>query len=87
MNIVSEGLFGEKFQVLQTKEAFVYGKLLSDNYKGWIKKSDLSIGEKATHRVSKLRTFVYETSEDSLALQDLKLMYGPLGTLYTKILK
>ena len=63
MNIVSEGLFGEKFQVLQTKEAFVYGKLLSDNYKGWIKKSDLSIEEKATHRVSKLRTFVYEKND------------------------
>lgn len=63
MNIVSEGLFGEKFQVLQTKEVFVYGKLLSDNYKGWIKKSDLSIEEKSTHRVSKLRTFVYEKND------------------------
>ena len=63
MNIVSEGLFGERFQVVQTKEAFVYGKLLSDNYEGWIKKSDLSVEKKVTHRVSKLRTFVYEKKD------------------------
>ena len=52
MNIVSEGLYGEKFQVIQNKGTFVYGKLLSDNYEGWIKKNDLCIVENVTHRVS-----------------------------------
>lgn len=63
MKIVSEGLFGEKFQVVQKKNAFVYGKLLSDNYKGWMKKDDLCIEGNVTHKVSKLRTFVYEKND------------------------
>ena len=63
MKVVSEGLFGEKFQVIQSKEAFVYGKLLSDNYEGWIKKSDLCREGKVTHRVSELRTFVYKKKD------------------------
>ena len=63
MNIVSEGLFGEKFEVLQTKEAFVYGKLLSDNYEGWIKKVIYLLKKNNTHRISKLRTFVYEKND------------------------
>ena len=36
---------------------------MSDNYEGWIKKSDLSFRENNTHRISKLRTFVYEKND------------------------
>ena len=76
MNIVSEGLFGEKFHIKRKKEAFVYGKLLSDNYQGWIKKSDLSIEKNVTHRISKLRTFVYEKND----IKSNVILALPLGS-------
>ena len=76
MNIVSEGLFGEKFHVKRKKDAFVYGKLLSDNYQGWIKKSDLSIEKNVTHRISKLRTFVYEKND----IKSNVILALPLGS-------
>lgn len=76
MNIVSEGLYGEKFQVIQNKGTFVYGKLLSDNYEGWIKKKDLCIVENVTHRVCKLRTFVYEKND----IKSNVILTLPLGS-------
>ena len=76
MNIVSEGLYGEKFQVIKKKETYVYGKLLSDNYKGWIKRHDLCVEESVTHRVTKLRTFVYEKND----IKSNVILTLPLGS-------
>ena len=56
----TECLFGETVEILDYHCDWVYCKLNTDNYYGWIKKNSLVNNSIATHRVNLIRTFVYE---------------------------
>lgn len=55
----TEAIFGEKFEQIKDCNNWKYGKLLADNYTGWIKKEHLTPLENTTHRVCVPRTFIY----------------------------
>lgn len=48
---ISEALFGEKFEILKVNGFWSFGKLLNDNYQGWIPNSVLSENITSTHKV------------------------------------
>jgi len=53
-------LFGERFEVLTTRDGFVYGQARRDGYVGWAQHDALSpVGPAPTHWVRALRTFVF----------------------------
>ena len=47
----TECLFGEKIEILKENYDWVYCKLATDNYLGWIKKNNIGKSENPTHRV------------------------------------
>lgn len=55
----TECLFGETVEVLDQRSDWIYCKLITDNYHGWIKKIGLGKFGNPTHRVFVKRTFVY----------------------------
>jgi len=55
----TECLFGEKIQIIDDYLEWVYCKLLTDNYCGWVKKSALGYLNTATHRVISKRSFLF----------------------------
>ena len=70
----TECLFGEKVEILDNYLDWVYCKLITDNYYGWIKKKNLGKLEKTTHRVLNNRTFIYkETNAKSDTLLDIPM--------------
>ena len=58
-SIISEALFGEIFKIEKIQNDWVYGKLLTDDYQGWININDLGKYRKPTHRVIKINTTIY----------------------------
>lgn len=72
----TECLFGEKVEILDEHLDWVYCKLVTDNYCGWIKKNSLGQLKKTTHRVINIRTFVYR---DTHAKSEI-LLYIPMGS-------
>ena len=61
-NLETQLLFGEKIEVICKKnEGWFFCKSLTDNYKGWIKKDQVSIKLKEKNfKVSALTTLIYE---------------------------
>ena len=74
-SIETECLFGETVEVLDENLDWVYCKLITDNYYGWVKKSRIAKFRKATHRVLNIRTFIYK---DADVKSDI-LLYLPMG--------
>lgn len=72
----TECLFGETVEVLDDHLGWIYCKLITDNYHGWIKKNNVGIFKKATHRVLNIRTFVYKNPD---VKSDIAL-YLPMGS-------
>ncbi len=72
----TECLFGETIEVLDENLNWVYCKLITDNYYGWVKKSRIAKFGEATHRVLNLRTFIYK---DADVKSDI-LLYLPMGS-------
>ena len=73
----TECLFGETIQILDEYSDWVYCKLKTDNYKGWIKKNGISeINLEATHRVIVKRSFIYKDKTPKSNC----LMYLPMGS-------
>jgi cell wall-associated NlpC family hydrolase len=62
-SLETECLFGETVEVLDDKLDWVYCRLVTDNYNGWIKKSNIGKFIKATHRVLNIRTFIYKRAD------------------------
>ena len=71
----TECLFGEKVEILDESLDWVYCKLNTDNYHGWVKKEGLGKTENPTHRVIANRSFVYEDKNP----KSNYLLYLPLG--------
>ncbi|MDC0969255.1 C40 family peptidase [Alphaproteobacteria bacterium] len=75
-SLETECLFGETIEVLNECLDWVYCRLETDGYCGWVKKKGLAILQNTTHRVITKRTFVYtEKSAKSKCL-----LYLPLGS-------
>ena len=72
----TECLFGEKVEILDETLDWVYCKLNTDNYHGWVKKAGLGKTENPTHRVIANRSFVYEDKNP----KSNYLLYLPLGS-------
>jgi len=72
----TECLYGEKVEVLEEYLNWVYCKLTTDNYWGWVKKSELGKSRKPTHRVIVNRSFIYTDKSP----KSNSLFYLPLGS-------
>lgn len=59
-SLETECLFGETVKILEVYSDWVNCRLSTDNYYGWIKKSDLGKLKKITHRVFAPRTYIYK---------------------------
>ncbi|MDC1194776.1 C40 family peptidase [Pseudomonadota bacterium] len=75
-SLETECLFGEKVEILKEHLDWVYCKLLTDNYCGWIKKNNLGLLKKATHRVIVKGTFIYKNKN----AKSEALLYLPMGS-------
>ena len=74
--LLTQGLFGEKVDVLDNYNEWLFCKLHTDNYCGWIKQKNLDELDQPTHRVISPRTCI-------LAQKDVKsnfINYLPLGS-------
>ena len=72
----TECLFGETVQVLDESCDWVYCKLQTDNYHGWIKKNTLGPSRNPTHRVLVKRSFIYKDKNPKSNC----LIYLPMGS-------
>ena len=71
----TECLFGESVEILETNLEWVYCKLLTDNYHGWIKKKDLGNFLPCTHRIISKRSFLLKGNN----AKSQCIHYVPLG--------
>jgi hypothetical protein len=75
-SLETECLYGESVEILDQSADWVYCKLNTDNYCGWIKRKGLGKLPNPTHRVLAKRTFVYlDMSPKSNCLS-----YLPMGS-------
>lgn len=58
-NILTECLFGETVKVIKISGHYIYVKLLTDDYEGWIKSESLGNLSPPSHRVISIRTFIH----------------------------
>ncbi|MEP3475672.1 MAG: NlpC/P60 family protein [Hyphomicrobiales bacterium] len=57
----TEALFGEAVRIFEIRDGWAWGQILTDDYVGYLPLEALSPGLlEPTHRVSNLRTFIYE---------------------------
>jgi hypothetical protein len=71
----TECLFGETVEILDESLDWVYCKLNTDNYCGWIKKKGLGKLKNPTHRVLVKRSFIYINKNP----KSNSLFYLPMG--------
>ena len=72
----TECLFGETVEVLDEYLDWVYCKLITDNYCGWVKKNNIGKFREATHRVLTIRTFIYKEPNVKSEIA----LYLPMGS-------
>lgn len=75
----TECLFGETIEILDENLKWVYCRLLTDNYYGWIKKEDVGNFQTSTHRVISNRSFIFKEQSVKSSYID----YLPLGSQLT----
>jgi len=73
--VETECLFGETVEILKEHLDWVYCRLKTDNYFGWVKKKGLGKIKKATHRVIVNRSFIYIDKNPKSNC----ILYLPLG--------
>ena len=71
----TECLYGETIEILDEYSNWVYCKLLTDNYHGWIEKKSLGFLKPLTHRVIVSRSFFYNLKSEKSNI----LNYIPMG--------
>lgn len=72
----TEGLFGEKVTIIKKHSNWLYCKLLTDNYYGWLKDENLDILPKPTHRIISNRSFIFQEKNEKSRC----ILYLPLGS-------
>ena len=70
---ISEALFGEKFEILKVNRFWSFGKLINDNYLGWLPNSELSENITNTHKVCVPSTVLKEKPE--IKSLDVKVVF------------
>ncbi len=75
-SLETECLFGETIEILDEYFDWVYCRLITDNYYGWVKKGNLGRIKTATHRVINKRTFIYKEENAKSEI----FLYVPLGS-------
>ena len=78
----TECLFGESVNVLDENLDWVYCKLLTDNYNGWVSKKALGFIQKPTHRVQTTRSFLFEEKN----IKSNVISHLPMGSLLSVIM-
>lgn len=73
----TECLFGENVDILEEHLEWVYCKLLTDGYCGWVEKNSLGYLKKPTHRVILKRTFIFMKKN----VKSHCINYLPMGAL------
>lgn len=76
-DLETECLFGETVQVLKRYKDWIFCKLTTDNYEGWLKFKNLSMTFKTTHFVITPRTIITKNSD----VKSPALGYLSLGSL------
>jgi hypothetical protein len=77
LSLETECLFGEKVDILDEQSNWVYCKLQTDSYEGWIEKKGISeIDIEPTHRVIVKRSFIYKDKTPKSNC----LLYLPMGS-------
>ena len=74
-SLETECLFGETVEILEEQLEWVYCKLDTDNYCGWVKKEGLGKLVNPTHRVFVKRSFIYSHKNP----KSNSLFHLPLG--------
>ena len=74
-SIETECLFGETVEILEECLDWIYCKLTTDGYYGWVRKNSLGKLKSPTHRVITNRSFVYNEKNPKSKC----LYYVPLG--------
>ena len=74
-SIETECLFGETVEILEEYLDWVYCRLTTDSYYGWVKKNGLGKLKNSTHRVIARRSLVYAEKDPKSNC----LFYLPLG--------
>ena len=59
-SLETECLFGETVEILYQYSNWVKCRLITDNYCGWMKKTDLGKDIPTTHRIVSKRTYIYK---------------------------
>ena len=72
-SLLTEGLFGEGFEIIKKQRVWIFGRNIVDNYPGWVKSSDLGIFFQPTHRVSSICTFIYLKKDIKSAFMRLSI--------------
>lgn len=72
----TECLYGESIQILKEKPKWVYCRLLTDNYAGWLKKENLGNLNKCTHRVISTRSMLFSADD----IKSYCISYIPMGS-------
>ena len=75
-HLETECLFGETIEILDKNSDWIYCKLVTDDYRGWVQESNLGQIDKITHRVLALRTYIYEEASP----KSNAVMHLPLGS-------
>ena len=75
-SLETECLFGERLQVLDKHQDWIFCKLLTDNYCGWIKKDCVGYFKAQTHRVLSIRSFIFNKKN----IKSNCIYYLPLGS-------
>jgi hypothetical protein len=88
---VNQALFGEGVTVYDEQEGWAWGQLDVDHYVGWMRADELGEPVSPTHRVSVLRTFIFEAPNlKALPLRAVSmnalLALGEVEAGFTKVL-
>ena len=69
--IVTQLIYGESFSVSQKKNKWLKIKIKEDNYKGYIQRKNYLGYIKPTHKVNKLTTKIYKSSNKRVKINEL----------------
>lgn len=75
-DLLTEALFGESLEILDTSKNFSYVRLLNDNYNGWINNNHIFSLIQPSHRVINIRTLVYNNAN----IKAKCICYLPMGS-------
>ena len=76
VSLETECLFGETVNIIDEYPEWFLCELLTDNYKGWVKKNSLGILRSSTHRVLSKRSFIFKEPN----IRSSCINYIPLGS-------